>query len=53
MNLPLFNSNPHYARLGEDEGIRKLVDRFYDLMDEDPDYPGIPVVSQRHSAGLM
>ncbi|MBZ0104227.1 MAG: group II truncated hemoglobin [Sulfuricella denitrificans] len=31
----------HYHRLGGDELIRRLVDRFYDLMDEDPDYYGI------------
>lgn len=31
----------HYHRIGGDEIIRKLVDRFYDLMDEDPDYYGI------------
>ncbi|MEW6120316.1 MAG: group II truncated hemoglobin [Pseudomonadota bacterium] len=33
--------NTHYARLGGSAAIRKLVDRFYDLMDEDPDYYGI------------
>ena len=33
--------NSHYQRLGGSDGIRKLVDRFYDLMDEDPDYYGI------------
>jgi hemoglobin len=33
--------NTHYARLGGDEAVRRLVDRFYDLMDEDPDYYGI------------
>ena len=31
----------HYNRLGGDETVRKLVDRFYDLMGEDPDYYGI------------
>ncbi len=31
----------HYNRIGGDEVVRKLVDRFYDLMDEDPDYYGI------------
>ena len=31
----------HYERLGGGDVIRKLVDRFYDLMDEDPDYYGI------------
>ncbi|MDA8092728.1 MAG: group II truncated hemoglobin [Betaproteobacteria bacterium] len=28
----------HYARLGGEAGVRRLVDRFYDLMDSDPDY---------------
>ena len=31
----------HYQRLGGEDIIRRLVDRFYDLMDEDPDYYGI------------
>lgn len=31
----------HYERIGGREAIRRLVDRFYDLMDEDPDYYGI------------
>lgn len=31
----------HYQRIGGEELIRRLVDRFYDLMDEDPDYYGI------------
>ena len=31
----------HYQRIGGEETIRRLVDRFYDLMDEDPDYYGI------------
>lgn len=30
--------NTHYERLGGSEVIRSLVDRFYDLMDTDPDY---------------
>ncbi|MBN8759296.1 MAG: hemoglobin-like protein [Thiobacillus sp. 65-69] len=33
--------NTHYERLGGGEAIRRLVERFYDLMDEDPDYYGI------------
>ncbi|MDO6461803.1 group II truncated hemoglobin [Granulosicoccaceae sp. 1_MG-2023] len=28
--------NTPYKRLGGDAGVRRLVDRFYDLMDEDP-----------------
>jgi hemoglobin len=31
----------HYERIGGDEKVRQLVDRFYDLMDQDPDYYGI------------
>jgi hemoglobin len=31
----------HYQKIGGEETIRRLVDRFYDLMDEDPDYFGI------------
>ena len=31
----------HYERIGGSDIIRQLVDRFYDLMDEDPDYYGI------------
>lgn len=31
----------HYQRLGGTETIRRLVDRFYELMDSDPDYYAI------------
>jgi hemoglobin len=31
----------HYERIGGDEGVRKLVDRFYDLMDQQQDFQGI------------
>jgi hemoglobin len=41
MNAVTVNANPHYGRLGGDSAVRGLVDRFYDLMDEDPDYYGI------------
>jgi hemoglobin len=30
-----------YERIGGETVIRRLVDRFYDLMDEDPDYFGV------------
>jgi len=30
-----------YAQLGGDTGVRRLVDRFYDLMDAVPEYHGI------------
>ncbi|MDX2219614.1 MAG: group II truncated hemoglobin [Burkholderiales bacterium] len=32
---------PPYQLIGGEEKVRALVDRFYDLMDEDPDYFGI------------
>ena len=35
--------------VGGEQNVRKLVDRFYDLMDEDPDYFGI---RQLHPASL-
>ena len=41
MNPEIVTANPHYGRIGEDQGVRVLVDRFYDLMDEDPVYFGI------------
>jgi len=41
MNANIINANPHYHRLGGDEAVRGLVDKFYDLMDEDPDYYGV------------
>lgn len=41
MNPEIVTANPHYGHIGEDQGVRVLVDRFYDLMDEDPDYFGI------------
>lgn len=31
----------HYERLGGEEGVRRLVTRFYDLMDSDPAYAPI------------
>lgn len=30
-----------YDLIGGDSGVRKLVDRFYDQMDQNPDYAGI------------
>jgi hemoglobin len=32
---------PPYELIGGETKVRALVDRFYDLMDEDPDYYGI------------
>lgn len=37
----------HYSRLGGEAVVRQLVDRFYDLMDEDPDYYGIRKLHQK------
>ena len=31
----------HYQRVGGEEGVRRLVDRFYDLMDQRPELAGI------------
>lgn len=31
----------HYDRLGGEDAVRQLVDRFYDLMHEQPEYYGI------------
>lgn len=35
------NKNTHYERIGGDENIRALVQRFYQLMDELPETHGI------------
>lgn len=40
----------HYSRLGGESVVRRLVDRFYDLMDEDPDYYGIRKLHQKDLA---
>ncbi len=41
----------HYERIGGEEKVRQLVDRFYDLMDEDPDYYGIRKLHPQDLAG--
>jgi len=43
------NNNPHYQRIGGDEKIRALVQRFYQLMDELPETHGI---RKMHAADL-
>lgn len=35
------NAPTHFDLLGREDGIRSLVDRFYDLMDEEPEGAGI------------
>ncbi len=39
--IPLTQQNPHYQRIGGEEGIRRLVERFYELMDTLPEAYGI------------
>lgn len=39
----------HYERIGGEAVVRRLVDRFYDLMDQMPEYAGI---RQLHPADL-
>ncbi|MBY0270801.1 MAG: group II truncated hemoglobin [Burkholderiales bacterium] len=40
-----------YRLLGGDAGVRRLVDRFYDLMDEVPEYHGIRKLHPQDLAG--
>jgi hemoglobin len=40
-----------YALLGGDAGVRRLVDRFYDLMDAVPEYHGIRKLHPQDLAG--
>ena len=37
----------HYDRLGGEEKLRQLVDRFYDLMDSEPESNGIHKLHRR------
>ena len=39
----------HYERLGSEKGVRQLVDRFYDLMDEKDD---VKALRQLHAKSL-
>jgi hemoglobin len=39
--IPFREMQTHYKRIGGEEMVRRLVDRFYDLMDEDPDSYGV------------
>ncbi len=40
-----------YTRLGGEEGVRALVDRFYDLMDLEPRYAGLRALHPGDLAG--
>jgi hemoglobin len=42
-------SPTHYEQLGGDDGIRRLVDRFYDLMDSAPE---AATIRKLHAASL-
>lgn len=35
---------PHYDRLGGDQSVRELVDRFYDLMELEPAYAALRAI---------
>ena len=39
-----------YELVGGDEGVRKLVDRFYELMDTEPEFFGIRKLHPEHLA---
>lgn len=41
MPQPITSMNTHFQRIGGQENIRRLVDRFYDHMDELPEAYGI------------
>lgn len=34
-------TNPHYEMMGGSDAVRLLIDRFYDIMDTDPEAQGI------------
>jgi hemoglobin len=40
-----------YELLGGDEAVRRLVDRFYDLMDSEPEFRGIRALHPAELAG--
>jgi len=50
MNEELRDTTP-YAALGGDAAVRRLVDRFYDLMDSDSRYAGIRALHPATLAG--
>lgn len=40
-SIPLVASNPHYRQIGGEAAVRRLVERFYQLMTELPQAQGI------------
>lgn len=44
-------SATHFERLGGEQAVRHLVDRFYDLMDLEPEYAGIRAMHPRDLSG--
>jgi hemoglobin len=51
MSSPSPVDDTPYRLLGGDAGLRRLVDRFYDLMDEVPEYHGIRKLHPQDLAG--
>lgn len=51
MNSPAPAEKTPYSLLGGDAGVRDLVDRFYDLMDEVPEYHGVRKLHPQDLAG--
>lgn len=47
--IPLTQHNPHYQRLGGEQALRRLVERFYELMDTLPEAADI---RRMHAADL-
>lgn len=50
-NLPPVSDNPHYGRIGGEDGIRKLVERFYQLMDSLPEAQTVRAMHARDLRG--
>ena len=51
MSSPAPADDTPYALLGGNTGVRRLVDSFYDLMDEVPEYHGIRKLHPQDLAG--
>lgn len=51
MTEPAAAAETPYARLGGEDGVRALVDRFYDLMDLEPHYAGLRALHPAELSG--